>query len=310
MKTFLQKTEIQGLDVELANRCNLRCPLCLSQLIPNFMQKNDKKIFLDIDYLINEMELMPDLKVLSIAGDASEPTLHPDLFKLLDYSKSRENLYTELYTNASLHNEQFWKDLAGHFSKNSIVYFTICGTTQELHEKYRVGSNLDTVIKNAMIFKNASLYPNDHMQYIKFEYNKDDNMDKIMSILTKFSTYGFVETDPIWERLHLDTNDTNNGVCSTKLFAFRYKMMLRKAKMKSRRNIICHSFDEKYVRMDSFGRYSPCVCYLLNNQKDAMIDGKIDYQDILTDKCSFCYECDNEVVKFMEQYERDSFYVC
>jgi MoaA/NifB/PqqE/SkfB family radical SAM enzyme len=30
MKTFLQKNEIKGLDVELANRCNLKCPLCLS----------------------------------------------------------------------------------------------------------------------------------------------------------------------------------------------------------------------------------------------------------------------------------------
>ena len=148
------------------------------------------------------------------------------------------------------------------------------------------------------------------MQYIKFEYNKDDNMNKIMDILTKFSTYGFVETDPIWERLHLNDNNTNNGICSTKLFAFMYKMMLRKAKAKQKRNIVCNSFDEKYIRMDAFGRYSPCVCYLLHNQFDTMIDNKIDYKDILTNKCDFCYECDSEVVKFMKKYERDSFYVC
>lgn len=154
------------------------------------------------------------------------------------------------------------------------------------------------------------MYSNDHMQYIKFEYNKNDDMDTVMSILRKFSSYGFVETDPIWERLHLNDNDCNNGICSTKVFAFMYKMALRRAKAKPRRNIVCNSFDEKYVRMDAFGRYSPCVCYLLHRPEDAMKDGKIDYSDILQDKCRFCYECDADVVEFMSQNIRDSFYVC
>lgn len=55
---------------------------------------------------------MPSLKKLSIAGDASEPTLHPELFRLLDYAKNRKDLFVELYTNASAHSEQYWKDLA------------------------------------------------------------------------------------------------------------------------------------------------------------------------------------------------------
>ena len=143
------------------------------------------------------------------------------------------------------------------------------------------------------------MYSNDHMQYIKFEYNKNDDMDAVTSILRKFSSYGFVETDPIWERLHLNDNDRNSGICSTKVFAFMYKMALRRAKAKPRRNIVCNSFDEKYVRMDAFGRYSPCVCYLLHRPEDAMKDGKIDYSDILQDKCQFCYECDADVVEFM-----------
>ena len=45
------------------------------------------------------------------------------------------------------------------------------------------------------------------MQYIKFEYNKNDDMDAVMSILRRFSSYGFVETDPIWEMLDLNDND-------------------------------------------------------------------------------------------------------
>jgi len=310
MNVELRKRDILGLDVELANVCNLKCPLCLSQLMPNFMEKGVKPVFLNIDYLIGELEQMPVLEKLSIAGDASEPTMHPELFRLLDYAKNRKNLFVELYTNASARPKSYWMDLARHFSERSIVYFTICGSTQELHQKYRVGSSLEAVLENAAAFKAASLYPNDHMQYIRFEYNKDDDMDAVMSILRRFSSYGFVETDPIWERLHLDDNDCNGGVCSTKVFAFMYKMALRRAKSRPKRNIVCNSFDEKYVRIDAFGRYSPCVCYLLHRPVDAMKEGKIDYSDILQDKCPFCYECDAEVVEFMSKNKRDSFYVC
>lgn len=310
MKDYLEKREIRGLDVELANVCNLKCPLCLSQLVPDFMEKSRGPVFLDVDYLISEMEQMPELRTLSIAGDASEPTLHPGLFRLLDYAKGRENLLVELYTNASCHQEGYWRDLASHFSGNSAVYFTICGSTQELHSKYRVGSNLETVLRNAKAFKSASPYPNDRMQYIKFEYNKDDDMDAVMRILKGFSQWGLVETDPIWERIHLDAAADNGGVCSTKVFAFMYRQALRRARAKPRRSIVCNSFDEKYVRMDAFGRYSPCVCYLLHRQEDAMKDGRIFYGDILADRCPFCYECDAEVVDFMDKNNRDSFYVC
>lgn len=310
MKAELCKQDILGLDVELANVCNLKCPLCLSQLAPDFMGKDGKSVFLDVGYLVGELEQMPRLEKLSIAGDASEPTLHPDLFGLLDYAKSRKGLFVELYTNASAHPTRYWAELASHFSEKSVVYFTICGSTQELHQKYRVGSRLETVIENALAFKAASPYPNDHMQYIRFEYNKGDDMDAVMSVLRRFSSYGFVETDPIWERLHLDDNDLNGGVCSTKVFAFMYKSALRRAKVKPARRIVCNSFDEKYVRMDAFGRYSPCVCYLLHRQEDAMKGGKMDYSDILADKCPFCYECDADVVEFMSNNNRDSFYVC
>lgn len=163
MKDFIEKREIRGLDVELANICNLKCPLCLSQLVPDFMDRSSGSRFLDIDYLIGELEQMPELKTLSIAGDASEPTLHSELLRLLDYAKGRKGLFVELYTNASCHSEGYWKDLASHFSGDSVVYFTICGSTQELHEKYRVGSSLDTVLRNARAFKSASQYKNDRM---------------------------------------------------------------------------------------------------------------------------------------------------
>ena len=41
------------------------------------------------------------------------------------------------------------------------VFFTICGSTQELHSRYRVGSDLQQVLNNAAAFKRDNKYTND-----------------------------------------------------------------------------------------------------------------------------------------------------
>jgi len=132
--------------------------------------------------LIEKIKKFKNLKRIALAGDASEPTLHPDLLKFLDYIYNTDIALT-LYTNANTHDEKWWYDLKNHLNKNSKVVFTICGLTQELHEKYRVGSNLAQVLKHAFAFKKDNKNNNDIMQYLKFEYNKHESQKKIDELL-------------------------------------------------------------------------------------------------------------------------------
>ena len=53
------------------------------------------------------------------------------------------------------------------FDLNDKIVFTICGSTQELHEKYRVGSNLNQIINHANSIQQSNKI--DYCQFIKFE---------------------------------------------------------------------------------------------------------------------------------------------
>lgn len=306
MKRILRPEDVKSIDIELSNICNLKCPLCLSQL-KQFTSSFPKK-FIDFNLLKDRLSLFRNLEVVSIAGDASEPTLYPNIIELLDYLKDRPNIKTELYTNATTHNEKWWKELNKHFSYNSIVYFTICGSTQELHSKYRVGSNLETVLRNAKAFRIDNPYKNDYMQYIKFEYNKTDNINRIMDILSQFSSWGFTETDPVFERFF--GNKSCDGVCSEKIFSFRYKCKLDSIKNDNNRKIKCYSYESKYIRMDNYGIISPCVCYRLYKQQDFLGGDIMDYTSIYNNKYDFCLECDTRMREFLDKANRDAFFMC
>jgi len=62
----------------------------------------------------------------------------------------------ELYTNASAHDEKWHASFGEKLGENALVVFTICGSTEELHSRYRVGSSLCKTIANAKSFASTS----------------------------------------------------------------------------------------------------------------------------------------------------------
>ena len=118
---------IEEIELELTGTCNLDCPICLRT-------NNPKKNKLSGDQWINIIKSFPNLKRVCIAGSYTEPTLHKDLFKIIKYI-GMTNLQCEFYTNSSLHSRDYWKELGNIFPNNIKIYFTICGTTEELHQK-------------------------------------------------------------------------------------------------------------------------------------------------------------------------------
>lgn len=306
-KKILTRADITGIDIELTGSCNLKCPLCLSQF--KHFKHQFKHHFLDIDFVINELKSFKNLNVVSLAGDASEPTLHPDLIKLLDWLKTQPQIKTELYTNASLYDESYWEELNKHFCENSIVYFTICGSNQELHEKYRVNSKLDKVLKNALAFRKNNPYKNDYLTYIRFNYNKHDaETPKVEKIFNQFSKADIIETDPIYERFNLDSEPTD--IWSEQMFAFFYKRLYKKLLNKSKKQIECYSYKNKYIRMDNFGNYSPCVCYKLYRDNNFVNGNQLDYSEFFDNPPDFCIECEKEMIAFLNKNDRDAFYMC
>lgn len=309
IKYTLKKSDIKVLDIELSNICNLKCPLCISQL-KNFKQFSNilPKKFADIDKMIAKINEYPNITKISIAGDLSEPTLHPDLIKFLDYFYDKP-IQIDLFTNATTHDTNWWKNLGKHLNINSNVIFTICGTTQTLHEKYRIGSDLNIVLRNALAFKNANC--NDTMQYIRFEYNKYENIEKIYNILKQFSNYYILDTDPIYERFNEDKILAEDKICSDLVFSFKYRQLSKRIKESKIKNIQCYCYNNRFMRINNLCQATPCMCYYLYVDHSEFDKNDIlDYTNIFNGKYPTCFDCDKRMIDFLANNNRDQFYMC
>ena len=74
------------------------------------------------------------------------------------------------------------------------MYFTICGSTQELHEHYRKGTNLSSILHNAEVLRMSGKH-NDYAQCIRFNYNSDDfDSKRFKHLIEIFSHVYMTET--------------------------------------------------------------------------------------------------------------------
>ena len=166
------------IELELINKCNLNCPLCARNIN---MSRDDKKnpSMLSLENIQSFPKLFPNLRFVTIAGPTSEPTLHPDLIKIVS-ELFKFGYIIELFINGSLPlingkpDINLTRKLAILFRENSgRLLYTICGSTQELHQRYRRGSNLNEVMLNvdeAMKYNSK----NTILTWIIFEYNQED----------------------------------------------------------------------------------------------------------------------------------------
>lgn len=309
-RVLINKDEITEIDIETSNICNLHCPLCFGQrreLSHAFSQK-----WIDFSKVKSILDEFCNLDTISICGDASEPTLHPQLIDFLDYMKNEKpNLFVELYTNGSTHSNEYWKHLGRHFTAKSSIIFTICGITQRTHSTYRVGSCLKDVISNALAFKDGSTYRNDYIKYIRFEYNRHESSQDIMKVLSMFSSYEIVDTDPIEERFQFnDEYIACNKVHTDKIFQFKYARELNRAKQDTSRRY-CHNYTRRLLKMDNDCNLYPCIMFRLYNPRYKFIaNGMLDYSAIINNKMPFCYECTHQMIRFLKSNNRTQAFMC
>jgi MoaA/NifB/PqqE/SkfB family radical SAM enzyme len=191
---FLPYNKIKEIEIELTGICNLSCPLCTR----NYSHANHQKYknIRPLNELIEQFNLFPELNHVNIAGTVSEPTLYPYILEFVEYLLQRNpEIEIDFYSNASILDEKLWKSLGKLFQHpNQRMIFTVCGSTQELHQKYRVGSKLENVLQNASWFREYS--KNDECQYIIFEYNTEDSeSEETKKLVNSFSKHFFIGSE-------------------------------------------------------------------------------------------------------------------
>jgi len=241
----MDKSSIYRVEIELTNYCNLKCPLCLRNTHYNIGKKIIQR---DYNDLISQIESFPNLKYVTLAGAISEPSSYDRLFELIDYLVQRD-IEISLFINGDLRNDIWYKKLGIKFQKaRGHVYFTICGSTQALHEKYRIGSNLENVLRRTEIVKKYSL-GKEILTYIVFDYNQNDFKKNYKKYSKMFNTH-FFYTLPFQE--HFEYPEIP-GIHLPKNLQTAYNLLDR-----NDRNIDCPSLKYGFRMIDYKGGVNLC----------------------------------------------------
>jgi MoaA/NifB/PqqE/SkfB family radical SAM enzyme len=131
------------LIVENTGKCNLKCPMCPREFVPQTPEDLDFELFKSIiDQAYTHTELV-------FPWGGGEPLLNPDLPRMVRYCRDA-GIYTVVSTNATVLDEARSLDLIEAGLDHLIIAFD--GATPEVYEKYRKGARFDKVRSNVLRF--------------------------------------------------------------------------------------------------------------------------------------------------------------
>lgn len=150
MSWSFKVNEIQRLHFEISNFCNLACPSCArtSRQKNSLLLNSSYLPFSTIQEKIKNSD-MPNIKDISFCGNIDEPTIHPELEKILKYITNEfPQSYVSLSTNGSTRDVNFWNrlgEISG--SSNFTAIFAIDGL-EDTNHLYRVGASWSKIVRN------------------------------------------------------------------------------------------------------------------------------------------------------------------
>jgi MoaA/NifB/PqqE/SkfB family radical SAM enzyme len=294
-----KKSDIEEIEMDLTGLCNLKCPLCTRNY--SHAQHLVGKNIRHIDEIKAQLDTFPNLKRFFIAGAVSEPTMYKYFLEFIEYLNSR-NISYELFTNGNTHKPEWWTKLGTMVPEHCKVAFTICGSTQELHETYRVGSNLQQILNNAEAYRKSGK-TNDYIQHILFEYNQEDLKSEAMqNIIKSFNNKMLIDTEGI-RRLNEYKSPVPIGV-QPKTNRDRAIRSIFKNRPRpddgKKYEIQCKSIKNNKVYINQWGQISACYIHA-EFEKDYFEGDTFDYTDILNFKYSDCFLCEKRTNCLIEK---------
>lgn len=212
------------LHLELTNHCNAKCPMCSREIDP--IEHIQNLSLDDITRSCNELKF----DQINYCGNDGDPLMAPDFIAIVNHFAP---IQQHIHTNGSLRSKEFWTNLAK--IPNITVTFALNGATAESHEKYRVNTSFDTILKNAKAFNDAG--GNSWWQFIMFKHNQHELEDA----KTLAKEYGFKKFEVLYSR----RNDTDD-IKTIKI-------------IRNKKDFECKSLKREEIYIRSDGEVFPCV---------------------------------------------------
>ncbi|MEW6236688.1 MAG: radical SAM protein [Candidatus Omnitrophota bacterium] len=159
---YLRGSAFQGnmplyIQISLLESCNLHCDMCYRSNLPPHLNRllSRENMPLDLYRRLAE-DAFPYAERITF-GWAGEPTLHPELDKILEIAYGY-GVETTLWTNGTLLNQPMISEAAARFADWLVV--SIDGSNEETFSQARSGSSLQAIEKNVEDVRALSLRMN------------------------------------------------------------------------------------------------------------------------------------------------------
>lgn len=169
---------VKGLQIEISNACNLKCPECV---VSHTKRPNTRKFVMPYETFTEIIDQLKGPLELVKFYNYGEPFLHKDCMRMLRYIKETDpGIAVFISTNGTLIYEDKQKELVE--LGIDTVTFSVDGSSQKSYSEYRIGGNFEEVLgnmKGIVDYKTSAglAKPNVIWQYILFEWN--DRIDEI-----------------------------------------------------------------------------------------------------------------------------------
>mgnify|MGYP003630721173 FL=1 len=195
--------------MDICTYCNAGCPQC-HRTNPHGLAKQDWLPLIQWS-LADFKKAFPIgtmfANTFHFCGTWGDPMMAKDIFKIVEYIILNSDSLIVITTNGSLRDEDFWWDFGALGRKRLRVTFDIDGITQEMHEKYRRFTKLDTVLTNMKMLSQTPARA--ESQTILFKHN-ENYRNEIAELATKNGSakHEFVISDRfgLWHRNSADQN--------------------------------------------------------------------------------------------------------
>ena len=159
--------------LDLSTFCNASCPQC---------HRTDTSGLGKVDWLpLIKWSLADFIKKFpagtidqvqrfEVCGTWGDPVMSKDLAEICHHIIDHSQAYISINTNGGMRSPQWWEDLGNYCGDRLTVHFDIDGIDNEMHQKYRRGVDLQTVLENMEALSNTPANPGAFI--ILFKHNQ------------------------------------------------------------------------------------------------------------------------------------------
>lgn len=199
---IVEKVPLQ-IDLFAVDVCNLKCPMCPRQeYIPG-------KGYMDFGLVKKIIDEATEYGLCAFNfGGLGEPTMYPDLFKVLRYAKERGVVDLNMHTNGTRLSPEFNRRLLESGLDRLII--SLDSADKERYEKIRVGAKFEKVyaaVEDLIQQRNQHPTSRLHIKANFIEMDEDDPTEK-----NKFISYWSNKVDRIAVLRYLDCQDGTEGL--------------------------------------------------------------------------------------------------